>query len=136
MTKIETTMKTNISIPVRIMPHHLTLSPALIAKVQNEIGSLARLAGDAARADVVLRLHHGKSDGRLFSASALLSLPGGDIHASATRANLYKAISALERLLARQLRKRKTRFEKRMETRRVMPGRRSAARLEEAILAA
>lgn len=108
------TMKTNTVLPVRITPHHLTLSPTLVAKVQREVGSLVRFGENITRADVVLRLHHGKSHGKLFSASARLSLPGRDIHASATHANLYTAISTLENRLARRLRKRKTRMENRV----------------------
>lgn len=129
-------MKTKTSIPVRITPHHLTLSPALIAKVQHEIGSLARFGENVVKANVVLRLHHGRSQGRLFSASARLSLPGGDLHASATHSNLYTAIAALESRLARRLRKRKTRIENRSDAGRPLGGVTSAARMEEFLLPA
>lgn len=129
-------MNTNTSIPVRITPHHLTLSPALITKVQDEIGSLARFGKTIVRANVVLRLHHGRSNGKLFSASARLSLPGGDIHASAKHSNLYTAISALEIRLARRMRKRKTRMENRLNTHRPYGGTTSAAGLEKFLLAA
>lgn len=131
-----TTMRTNESLPIYIMPHHLELSPALIARVREKLGPLVRIGGDAVRADVTLRLRHGRGPGRMFTASARLTLPGGDIHASATRANLYKAITALEVRLARRLRKRKTRIENRIEMNRPHGGTTSAARLEETLLPA
>lgn len=129
-------MKSIAGMPIHIMPHHLTLSPALIAKVQEKIGPLVRIGGDAVRADVVLRLHHGIVPGKQFSASARLSLPGRDVYASATNGNLYKAITELESLLARRLRKRKTKIEKRIETDRPIGGTTSAARLEEFMMSA
>jgi ribosomal subunit interface protein len=90
--------------PVNITPHDLILSPALIAKVENEIESLKHLAGDVERVDVVLRHNHGRALGKnLFIASARLSLPSGDIHASASHSNLSKAISKVGKRLARRL---------------------------------
>lgn len=89
--------------PMNITPHDVTLSPALIAKVEDEIGSLNRIAGDATRADIVLRLNHGKALGNLFSASAQISMPSGDIHASGSHSNLSKAISKVGKRLARRL---------------------------------
>lgn len=127
-------MKTPESIPIHITPHHLTLSPALTSRVLEKIGLLARIGRDTVKADVVLRLHHGRANGKSFSASARLALPGGDIHASATHANLYTAITKLEIRLARRLRKRKTRIENRIETGRPHDGITSAARLEETLL--
>lgn len=135
-TTTKTMMNTNTSMPIHITPHHLTLSPALIARVREKLGPLVRIGGDAVRADVVLRLHHGRANGKLFSASARLALPGGDIHASATHADLYAAITALESRLARRLRKRKTRIGNRIEAGRPHGGTTSAARLEETLLSA
>jgi putative sigma-54 modulation protein len=129
-------MKTTESIPIRITPHHLTLSPALIVRVRDKIGPLGRIGRDVVKADVVLRLHHGTASGKSFSASARLAVPGGDIHASATHANLYTAITELEVRLARRLRKRKTRIGNRIEKGRPLGGTTSAARLEETLLSA
>lgn len=97
------TTNTTANMPVNITPHDLVLSLALIAKVEDEIGSLKRIAGDAVGAEVVLRLNHGKALGNLFSASAKLSLPSGDIHANATHSNLNKAIEKVGKRLARRL---------------------------------
>lgn len=133
---MKTLMKAIPDLPIHITPHHLTLTPTLVAKVREKIGPLVRIGGDAVRADVVLRLHHGSLQGQQFSASARLAMPGRDVHASVTDANLYKAITTLESLLARRLRKRKTRIEKRNETDRPAGGTTSAARLEAVILAA
>lgn len=123
-------MKVIAPMSVHITPHHLTLSPALITKVNEKIGSLAKFGEEISKANVVLRRHRGMSNGKRFSASARLSLPGRDIHARATHSNLYTAITALESCLARCLRKRKTRLEDRIVFAR-FEGETSAARLEE-----
>ena len=127
-------MDPTAEMPIHIMPHHLELTPALITRVKEKVGPLIRIGGDAVRADVVLRLHHDKVKGRKYTASARLKLPGRDVHASATEANLYKAISSLESRLARRLRKRKTRMENRIEAGRPGDGITSAARLEATLL--
>ncbi|MEO6847199.1 MAG: ribosome-associated translation inhibitor RaiA [Chthoniobacterales bacterium] len=98
--------------PIHISPHHLSLSPSLRAFVSKKLNSLSHVAIDALSADVVLRRHHGTSERKHFSASARLALPGGDLHASATQANLYSAVVKLVARLSRLSRKRKTRLAK------------------------
>ena len=90
----------------------MTLTPALAHCVHEKVAKLPRFAGDAVAADIVLRRHHGTAGGSLFSASARLALPGRDLHATATHANLYTAINELVSKLARRSRKRKTRIER------------------------
>lgn len=99
----------NIAIPIHITPHHLALSPELSEFVFSKVAKLPRFASDALSADVVLRRHHGTAHGKTFSASARLALPGRDLHATATHADLYSAVTGLTRKLARQSRKREAR---------------------------
>jgi putative sigma-54 modulation protein len=99
----------NTAFPIHITPHHLTLSPNLSQFVCDKVARLHRFASDALGADVVLRRHHGTVGGKRFSASARLALPGRDLHATATHADLYDAVTGLTRKLARQSRKRETR---------------------------
>jgi putative sigma-54 modulation protein len=109
--KMLNTMNTNpnTSVPIHITPHHLTLTPALTACVRGNVRKLSQYANDALAAHIVLRRHHGTAEGKLFSASLRLAIPGRDLHASATHADLYSAITKMTRKLARLSRKRKTR---------------------------
>jgi putative sigma-54 modulation protein len=97
------------SLPIHVIPHHLTLSPALYDFAREKVSKIPRIAGDAQAATVVLRRHHGTSGSRRFSASARLAVTGRDIHATAAHADLYTAIVKLVGRLARLSRKRKTR---------------------------
>lgn len=99
----------NTEVPIHITPHHLSLTPGLSRFVHDKIAKLPRFAGDAVAADIVLRRHHGSAEGKTFSASARLSLPGHDVHATATHADLYTAITSLTKKLTRRSLKRKTR---------------------------
>ncbi|WP_265593789.1 ribosome-associated translation inhibitor RaiA [Verrucomicrobium sp. BvORR034] len=101
-------MNTPTSIPVHIMPHHLTLTPSLNACVRGSVEKLSHYANDALAAHIVLRRHHGTAEGKRFSASLRLALPGRDLHATATHADMYAAIGLMTRKLARRSRRRKT----------------------------
>lgn len=114
------------TIPIHITPHHLELSPALQSFVCEKLADVPRLAPDAVSAEVVLRRHHGTSEGQQYSASARVALPGRDIHGRARHADLYSAIVKLSSRLARRSRKRKTRLAR-------IP---TAARTDETALAA
>jgi ribosome hibernation promoting factor len=103
---------TTTALPVHITPHHLSLSPALREFVHSKLAKVPRFAADALLADIVLRRHHGTAEGKRFSASARLALPGRDIHASAEHSDLYTAIVNLVAKLTRRSRERKTRFAK------------------------
>jgi putative sigma-54 modulation protein len=98
------------NLPIHITPHHLSLSPPLREFVALKFGKVRRFSKDAVAADIVLRRHHGSSDGPRFSASARLAVPGRDVHGSATHADLYTAVVKLVGTLARRSRKRKTRI--------------------------
>lgn len=100
------------TIPIHITPHHLRLSPTLLAFVHDKLNLLFRPVFDALAVDVVLRRHHDTSAGKRYTASARVALPGRDLHASATHASLYSAVIKLIARLARRSRKRKTRLAK------------------------
>lgn len=116
LSMIHNTMAT---LPIHITPHHLSLSPALRDFVRMKLAKVPRFASDVLAADVVLRRHRGTANGKQFSASARLALPGRDIHGSATHADLYSAVVKLVATLARRSRKRKTRLAKTHTQRRV-----------------
>jgi putative sigma-54 modulation protein len=113
------TTTNNTNVPIHITPHHLRLSPALVDFVHSKIAKIPRFASDVLATDIVLRRHHGTSNGKRFSASGRLSLAGRDIHATATHEDLYTAIVNLVTKLARRSRKRKARFAKSYTTPRV-----------------
>jgi len=100
------------ALPIHITPHHLSLSPTLRDFVCMKLAKIPRFASDVLAADLVLRRHHGRANGKQFSASARLALPGRDIHGSATHADLYSAIVQLVATLVRRSRKRSTRLAK------------------------
>ena len=101
---------TMTTLPIHITPHHLSLSPPLRDFVSMKFAKVRRFASDAVAADIVLRRHHGTGSGKRFSASARLAVPGRDVHASATHADLHTAVVKLVSTLARRSRKRKTRL--------------------------
>ena len=98
-------------IPIHIIAHHLSLSPALCEFVQNKIGAVARFASDALAVEIVLR-HNPSTGAERFAVSARLALPGRDVHGSAAGPDIYTAIGKVAARLARLSRKRKTRLMK------------------------
>lgn len=87
---------------IHITPHHLSLSPALRDFARTKLAKVPRFANDMVGADLVLRRHCGTANGKQFSASARLALPGRVVHGRATHANLYSAIVKLVSTLARR----------------------------------
>lgn len=96
-------------IPIHIIAHNLTLSPALCEFVQNKLGAVARFASDALAVEVVLR-HNPARGAEWFAVSARLALPGRDAHSGVTDPDIYTAIGKVASRLARLSRKRKTRL--------------------------
>jgi ribosome hibernation promoting factor len=94
--------------PIHITLYDLQLRPALHDFIRIKMLGLSRFAGDIVAAEVVLRGKSGAA--HLFSVSARLALPGRDVHANATHADVYGAINRLVTRLARLSRKRKTRL--------------------------
>jgi putative sigma-54 modulation protein len=96
------------TVPIHITPHNVGLSPRLRNFIEKKVSDLSRFARDMIQADVVLRGKGGAAQS--FSVSARVALPGRDLQANATHANLYGAVHELIERLARLARKRKTRF--------------------------
>jgi ribosomal subunit interface protein len=101
--------------------------------VYGKLAKLPRFAGDAVAADIVLRRHHGTAEGKHFSASARLALPGRDVHATVTHADLYTAISRLTKKLGRRSIKRKARRDRESKHHRHSARRRRSAMLRDAL---
>jgi putative sigma-54 modulation protein len=97
-------------IHLHITPHDVAVSSRLRELLQTKISALGRFAGDILSAEVVLRGPTGAA--QLCSVSARLALPGRDVQANATHANLFGAVEKLVSRLARLSRKRKTRLAK------------------------
>jgi putative sigma-54 modulation protein len=97
-------------IPLHITPHDVEVSSRLRELLQTKVSALARFAGDILAAEVVVRGPTGAA--QLFSVSARLALPGRDVQANATHANLFGAVDKLVSRLGRLSRKRKTRLAK------------------------
>ncbi|MHA3775484.1 ribosome hibernation-promoting factor, HPF/YfiA family [Verrucomicrobiota bacterium sgz303538] len=102
---------TTVHTPVHITAHNLSLSPPLSEFVRKKIGTVARFANDVLALEIVLRRNPNLGSER-FSASARLTLPGRDIHSSASNPDLYVAVGIVAARLSRRLRKRKTRLSK------------------------
>ena len=60
--------------------------------------------------DIVLTQDGSVNPAKRFTVSVRLAVPGQDVQASQTGADLYAAIDRVQSKLARRLRKRKTRF--------------------------
>jgi ribosomal subunit interface protein len=101
---------TMTTLQIHITPDHLNLCPPLRDFVCMKFEKVHRIASDAVAADIVLRRQHGTSSGPRFSVSARLAVPGRDIHASATHADLHPAVVKLVAMIARRSRKRKARL--------------------------
>ena len=95
---------------IHLVSHHLQLTEPIQACVETKIAALAEISAHVQSADVILSQDKGINPTRRFTISARLAMPGKDIQASNTGADLYAVIDGLQSKLARRLRKRKTRF--------------------------
>jgi putative sigma-54 modulation protein len=95
---------------IHLSPRHLTLTAAIHGFVAEKIMRLEDIANQILAAHVVLLQDESAPPARRFCVKVHLALPGPDVHASDTEADLYAAIDKVSSKLARQLRKRKTRL--------------------------
>lgn len=95
---------------LHLSPRHLRLTAAIHRHTADKVLQLEELTDQIVAAHVVL-IHdeNGKPDDR-FTIKVHLAVPGPDIHAEESAADLYVAIDLVMDKLARQLRKRKTRL--------------------------
>jgi ribosomal subunit interface protein len=89
--------------------HQLKLTESIHHFVVEKIAALREIAADVQSADIVLARHSDVEVSRRFSVSVRLAVPGDDVHACDTSADLYAAVDGVQNKLARLLRKRKTR---------------------------
>src|SRR3982751_1207354 len=112
-------------IPLHITAHDVDVSSRLRELLQTKVSALARFAGDILAAEVVVRGPGGAA--QLFSVSARLALPGRDVQANATHANVFGPTKNPAPGFARFSRRRKTRLAKPFRAPRPKRSRRVAA---------
>ena len=95
---------------IHISPRHLRLTAAIHQYAATKIVHLEELAEDIIAAHVVLIHDETARPEDRYSAKVHLAIPGPDIHAEESHADLYAALDLVTDKLARQLRKRKTRL--------------------------
>ena len=95
---------------IHLSPRHLRLTAAIHQHAAAKISHLEELAGDIVAAHIVL-IHDKNADpADRHTVKVHLAIPGPDIHAEESHADLYAALDLVMDKLARQLRKRKTRL--------------------------
>ncbi|MDB6174082.1 MAG: lrtA [Chthoniobacteraceae bacterium] len=93
-----------------IVPHHLQLTEALQIFTEEKLSVLDEISADVQSAEVVLAQDLGVNPEKRFTVNVRLPVPGKDVYASNTGADLYAVIDGVQSKLARRLRKRKTHF--------------------------
>lgn len=95
---------------IHLSPRHLRLTAAIHQHAASRVEQLEEFVSGIVAAHVVL-IHDetAKPDDR-YSVKVHLALPGPDIHAEESHADLYAAMDLVMDKLGRQLRKRKTRL--------------------------
>ena len=95
---------------IHLSPRHLRLTAGIHQHAAAKISHLEEIADDIVAAHIVL-IHDetAKPDDR-HTVKVHLAVPGPDIHAEESHADLYAALDLVTDKLARQLRKRKTRL--------------------------
>ena len=96
---------------IHISPRHLTLSASIHQHVAGAVAQLEDL-GEILAAHVVLIKNDVADPNDRFCAKFHIALAGPDIHGEESAADLHVAIDLTTKHIERQLRKRKTRFEK------------------------
>ena len=93
-----------------LVPHKLQLTETIQNFTEEKLAALEEISADVQSADIVLTQDGSVNLAKRFTVSVRLAVPGNDVRASETGADLYAAIDRVQRKLARRLRKRKTRF--------------------------
>ena len=94
---------------LHLSPRHVRLSAAINSQVAEKIGHLEEHTPDIVAAHVVLIHDAAARPTDAFTVKVHLAIPGPDIHAEESAAELYAALELVVDKLARQLRKRTTR---------------------------
>lgn len=101
---------------IHLSPRHLRLTAAIHQHAASKILQLEDLVENIIAAHVVL-IHDKNADpSDRHTVKVHLAIPGPDIHAEESHADLYAAIDLVMDKLGRQLRKRKTRLNDKRRT--------------------
>ena len=95
---------------IHLSPRHLTLTAAIHSYVAGKIGHLEELSSEIMAAHVVLFHDERKNPKKSYTVKVHVAVPGPDIHAEDSEADLYAAIDKVLDKVAQQLRKRKTKL--------------------------
>ena len=94
---------------LHLSPRHVRLTAAIHRHVAEKIEHLEEHTNEIVAAHVVLLHDATAKPADAFTVKVHLAIPGPDIHAEESAAELYAALDVVVDKLARQLRKRKTR---------------------------
>jgi len=95
---------------IHLSPRHLTLTAAIHSYVAGKVGHLEELSSEIMAAHIVLFHDERKDPKKTYTVKVHVAVPGPDIHAEDSEADLYAAIDKVLDKVAQQLRKRKTRL--------------------------
>jgi putative sigma-54 modulation protein len=95
---------------IHVIPRRLHLSDPICDFAAEKLGHLESINHAILGAAVVLSRETNSRPESRFRARVKLNLPGRSMHATEVAGDLYSALDVVQSKLARQLRKRKTRF--------------------------
>lgn len=95
---------------LHLSPRHLQLTAAIHQYAAEKILHLEEFADDILAAHVVLVNEPGANPKKQFTVKVHLAVPGPDVHAEDSGADLYAVLDKVTNVLARLLRKRRTAF--------------------------
>lgn len=95
---------------IHLVTHRLQLTETIQSFTEEKLAELEEIFPDVQSADIILTRDGSVNPAKRFTVSVRLAVPGNDVRASETGADLYAAIDRVQSKLARRLRKRKTRF--------------------------
>lgn len=96
---------------INLVPRRIDFTPAVQSFTEDKIAALGSLGSEVVSAEVVLSQDDGVNPAKRFRVGVRLALPGKDVYASETGADLHAVIDGVQSKLAQRLRKRKSRFE-------------------------
>lgn len=111
---------------ISISGHHLSVTEAMKAAVMDKLDKVERHFDQIQSIKVILSLdnHHGevKSSGKnSHKAEAIMRVAGQEMFVQANADDMYQAINAMAEKLDRQVRKYKTKIERKSRSGRVAP---------------
>lgn len=95
---------------IHLSPRHLRLTAAIHQHAASKVQPLEDLTDDIVAAHIVLIHDEAAKPADRYTVKVHLAIPGPDIHAEESHADLYAALDLVIDKLSRQLRKRKTRL--------------------------